>query len=1410
MLIVKNPLLRTAFFEHPDYGYICVQYKMIDIISHYNGISEKKISDFIQIEKNRQFAIDQPGLFRLFVLNVTDNKFVLVFSFHHAITDGWSMASLISEFTSAYSDGNEIAYQRIIKQECDALLSSQFDKFWRDYLADAPSPADNFRFHPETITDKNIEIGCLMEDTKSRDILLAPKRLGVSPDCIFLASYFKTLSRFCNQSDLVIGLVMNNRLEEMNGDKVFGLHLNTLPLRVLVGNNSAQLTDVLSQQKTELNTYKAYPYSKIRRDILSGNDIYTCAFNYIHFHVMDAQLNSLDTIDIFEKTTIPFTLHVSRHHDRFRISIKALNEFIDHETATYILDYLQHDLHAIIHDLEFSWLSKNDPKYFINWNKKTGVALPKSKPLAEMQQPRNALEKSLCDIWKTVLNISRIGITDNFFELGGDSIRSIRILAKMQEIKFYVSVNDIFKHKTILALVENTNHTVSATHEEYAPFSLIDNATRTTLLVGKKENSIEDIYPASYLQMGMLIESLKAEAEGTYHDVFAYTIHRPFNEGLLLYIFKTLSVKHPLLRTGFLQHADYGYVCVQHTDIDISLHYSGIIQENVVNFIKAEKNNPLEINQPGLFRLFVLNTNESEFTLLFSSHHAIMDGWSVASLISEFTAAYVEGKFITMEKIPLYQRVIQQERLALSSSEFENFWSDYLIDSPQPKRHLIFHPKALVDKNIDMNSALDNTTSAHILSTAKRFSVSPDIIFLTAYFKTLSRFFNQDNLIVGLVMNNRLEEEGGDKVFGLHLNTLPFRMQMIKNSAQLTTQLYEQKTRLNTYKAYPYGKIRTDIMKSANLYTCAFNYIHFHVVAEQLDAKNISPTQVFEKTNIPFTLHVSRHQDIFRITIKALNGFTDHETARYLLDYMEHDLHAIIHDLEFTWLSKDDPENFRNWNIITDTILPKSQIMTEMRQPRNALEKTLCDIWQNVLNVPRIGITDNFFELGGDSIRSIRLLAKMQEIGFHVSVSDIFKYKTILELLEHSNHTVALKSETYTHFSLIDDATSESIKTKNPSIQDIYPASYLQIHMLTDSLKTNAQGTYHDVFAYTIHRSFNEGLLLYIFKMLSVKHPLLRTAFMPNADYGYISAQHEEINIALHYKGIIEENSIDFINGEKNNLITIDQPGLFRLFVLNPMRDQFVLVFSFHHAITDGWSVASLMSEFTAAYASGKFIVMESIPLYQRVIQQERLALTSETHKAFWLEISCVLDSEKSARVLSIAKRLGVSVDIVFLAAYFKTVSQHFNQKNPVIGLVMNNRLEETGGDKVFGLHLNILPLRMPLNISDNDDFILALADERLRLVPHKAYPYEKLCLDLNAPTGFYNFAFNYTHFHINENQTKDKLIDPIYVFEKMSIPLILQISRYQESFRLIIRTNAQFIDEKIAKNMLDFMLDQL
>jgi len=70
--------------------------------------------------------------------------------------------------------------------------------------------------------------------------------------------------------------------------------------------------------------------------------------------------------------------------------------------------------------------------------------------------------------------------------------------------------------------------------------------------------------------------------------------------------------------------------------------------------------------------------------------------------------------------------------------------------------------------------------------------------------------------------------------------------------------------------------------------------------------------------------------------------------------------------------------------------------------PQNEIERQLAKIWQEVLDVPQVGIHNSFFELGGGSLLLAQVHRKLQEFfGQEVSMVEMFKYPTVHTLAKY-------------------------------------------------------------------------------------------------------------------------------------------------------------------------------------------------------------------------------------------------------------------------------------------------------------------------------------------------------------------------------------------------------------------------
>ena len=164
--------------------------------------------------------------------------------------------------------------------------------------------------------------------------------------------------------------------------------------------------------------------------------------------------------------------------------------------------------------------------------------------------PRTETEQQLARILGAVLDVERVGIHDNFFELGGDSILAIQVLAKAEESDLKISIQQLFTTPTIEGLAESLvdrRETLEATTDTpQPPFALICDADREAM-----PEVVEDAYPITKLQEGMIYHSEISPDSPVYHDLFSYRVTTPFDENAWRATLERLLKRHALLRTGF-------------------------------------------------------------------------------------------------------------------------------------------------------------------------------------------------------------------------------------------------------------------------------------------------------------------------------------------------------------------------------------------------------------------------------------------------------------------------------------------------------------------------------------------------------------------------------------------------------------------------------------------------------------------------------------------------------------------------------------------------------------------------------------------------------------------------------------------------------------------------------------------
>ncbi|PSL42361.1 amino acid adenylation domain-containing protein, partial [Chitinophaga niastensis] len=458
--------------------------------------------------------------------------------------------------------------------------------------------------------------------------------------------------------------------------------------------------------------------------------------------------------------------------------------------------------------------------------------------------PRNKTEQTITGIFEEVLSIQGIGIHDDFFKLGGDSILVITLVSRIrrvfgQDIKLF----DVYSAPTIAqiatlcdsdSLPENKVDDLQAVRDE---ISLLKNNILHRL---PDIALIEDLYPMTDIQSGMMYASLINPEKGIYHDQMGHLLSKDLDIPVLEKALSLMAKKHAILRTVFnLElHTEglqivYKELPVKTDYIDLSHISNTDVKKHIELYLKKERAIPFKVGEPMWRTTFFNLQNNTVF--LFQCHHAIIDGWSDASFNTELNNLYLLLKAQPHLNIlpPLkctYKDYVIENITEKKNVENRHFWENELREY---KRLNIF-------SEIPDNKRLIRTYDSAYLDELKRRTGEDNIslkgLFFGAFLYVLSMLTNEDEVTIGLVSNSRPLKEDGEKVLGCFLNTIPFRFRSgdpgltwKKYFEQIENKLIALKER-DKVSLFEISRITGEPYSGTNpFFDVMFNFVNFHV-----------------------------------------------------------------------------------------------------------------------------------------------------------------------------------------------------------------------------------------------------------------------------------------------------------------------------------------------------------------------------------------------------------------------------------------------------------------------------------------------------------------------------------------------------------------------------------------------------
>jgi amino acid adenylation domain-containing protein/non-ribosomal peptide synthase protein (TIGR01720 family) len=454
------------------------------------------------------------------------------------------------------------------------------------------------------------------------------------------------------------------------------------------------------------------------------------------------------------------------------------------------------------------------------------------------EAPATAEERVLAEVWREVLSVDRVGVLDNFFAVGGDSIRAIKLVSRARERGVEVALADLFEHQTIRALAAHRSVAAVPAETTRTPFASISAADRARIPA-----DVEDAYPLTLLQRGMLFHEQFAPDVHAYHNVSSFHLRMRFDRDSLERVVDELLARHPILRTSFnltdyetplqLVHGNTARPLI----VDDLRQLSATEQDATISaWFREEQRRHFDWRRAPLLRLRVHRRAVDRLQLTLTEHHAILDGWSVASLLTELIAGYLAaiGEAPQTMALPLsasFADYVAQEVETRQSEQARAFWSRSLEDVPPPIQipaggsgGASASSEPLVHRLVVPSGVV-----GALQAVARRAGVPLKSVLLAAHMKIVGTMSSAADAVSGLVVNARPESRDGERVLGLFLNTVPFRVRTTAPSwLDLVSRTFAAEREMLPFRGFPLA----DLQRSRGvqpLFDVVFNFVHFHV-----------------------------------------------------------------------------------------------------------------------------------------------------------------------------------------------------------------------------------------------------------------------------------------------------------------------------------------------------------------------------------------------------------------------------------------------------------------------------------------------------------------------------------------------------------------------------------------------------
>ncbi|HEX5876135.1 MAG TPA: non-ribosomal peptide synthase/polyketide synthase, partial [Pyrinomonadaceae bacterium] len=417
----------------------------------------------------------------------------------------------------------------------------------------------------------------------------------------------------------------------------------------------------------------------------------------------------------------------------------------------------------------------------------------------------------------------------------------------------------IHKHQTIEKLAERFVKTLRAIINQSEP------------------DDVEDLYPLSPLQQGMLFHTVYTPGSTIYTGQLSFTLEGKLDVEAFTVAWRRGVARHAILRSSFIWENLEEPLQSVSRNVEAPLRQYDwrelpkLEQESRLNdLLEEERRRGFDLAVAPLMRLKLVQLDDESYRFIWTHHHLLLDGWSIALLLEEIFDDYDALRRGT-DRAPQPTRPFRDYITWLGQQDgarAKAFWRSYLDGFLAPTPLAVDHAAADPAREADtrrLRVRLSQAESDRLRAFARQHQLTLSTLFQGAWARLLSCYSRESDVVYGATVAGRPAGFAGvESMVGLFINTLPVRVRLQAETAVVAwlKQIQAEQVLAREYEHSPLVELQalSAVPRGVPLFESllVFENYPLDVRAFGSDA-GISASDVwwFDQTNYPLTVVVT-------------------------------------------------------------------------------------------------------------------------------------------------------------------------------------------------------------------------------------------------------------------------------------------------------------------------------------------------------------------------------------------------------------------------------------------------------------------------------------------------------------------------------------------------------------------------